>query len=174
VGGFFTLAGVVGKYLFDRRTETHKANLASTAKRREQYHEMQTEAIVGMCVRLNRSLNKAHDSFINEQDIENDLLSETATERIKRELEGAREVEADLKTFTDSHELYLPEELERPVSALSRKLTEIALRKWMLVRAEPTARKMSLQGVEALRQDHLQAIGLLVDLKEASRKALRS
>lgn len=168
-GGLITLAG---KYVVDRLTETHKAKLAATAKRKERFHEMQTEAIVGMFARSKKALHKI--AVVHEDDITDGLLSESATGRIRADLEGASEVRADLDAFEDSHGLFLPGGLRRSISDLNHRLNLLEIQKWILVRAEPADRVMSCAQVEAMRSEHMQLIGLLVQLQDAARRALRS
>jgi hypothetical protein len=175
IGAAGGLIGVTLKYIFDRLIETHKAANAAKAKPREQYHEKQVEAIIGVYERLKKCIDAGQEAFIHEADIAEtgSSLSEAARARIEEELKAARAMEKELEDFYDSHCLYLPDELDNQITKLKVHWSRLRMKKWLAVRHETYGWVLTKEGVEEMRQNHVQAFGLLSDVEIAARKALR-
>ena len=52
IGAIGGMAPLIGKYIVDRLTESHKAAVNVAAKRKERYHEKQAAAVAGTYERL--------------------------------------------------------------------------------------------------------------------------
>jgi hypothetical protein len=166
VGGVTSL---VGKYILDRFTESHKATVAIAAKRRERYHEKQATAIAGTYEKLTTYVDAACGLYLYETAV----LATEQEDRIKEELDGANHARLDFQKYFAANEIYFPTTLAVKVDQLSRDLHRAILTHRMMTGPRPMGQDASKdKDVAKIKETRDAAKGLLEELKGKFRELL--
>lgn len=113
VGGLVTL---IGKYVIDRLTESHKASVGLATKRKERFYEKQATVISGVYRRMDRCISDLSELYFQGDEGKLDSPVSDAVERqLARRLEKARSSFDRLQSYYDNHNLFLPEPLDQAV-----------------------------------------------------------
>ena len=102
MGGSITIAV---KYVIDRFTESHKAELGVRAKRRERYFDNQATVIAGMYEKLAGLVYALHELYFDETDFIREVATVMTTD-IKEMLPPAKAAHKHASVYFASNELY--------------------------------------------------------------------
>ena len=119
VGAFITLGC---RFLVDRWTEKHKAEIGTSAKWKERYHVKQAEVVEEIHGRLVRCLEPTFHSYPQkEQHTQEDV------DRITESTERACKAAADLGVYFRENAIYLPKDMAERVNTLYTRLGNMAV-----------------------------------------------
>lgn len=172
VGAVGGLATLVGKYVIDRFTESHKASVGIRAKREERYYEKQAAAIAGTYERLAKHTQLIIDLRILESDISPEGLSEWRIQRLK---EGMAEVEAasrDFKQFFTANQIYLPPSLSPKIQAMTKHLWMTTMHHYVATFESRNKPPLSTKDLKRLKRFREAAETLLEELRDRFRMLL--
>jgi hypothetical protein len=113
-GAMGGLALLIGKYVVDRFTESHKAAVGIAAKRRERFQDKQAEVAAELYVKLARCTEAVFMLIVldePESRISRLQESESRAKRLKNLLPKAEQAWGELSAYFNAHALYFPEPL---------------------------------------------------------------
>jgi hypothetical protein len=167
-GGLVTL---IGKYVIDRLTESHKAALGLASKRKERFYEKQAAVISGTYRRMDRCISDLSELYFHGDEGHLEPLMANAVEnQLGEKLNKATKSFKSLESFYDEYNLFLPESLDQAVLSYIL-LAERHLNKFEVafVKGFDELNEVVVHGVVELRS---QGVTVLAGLKKQFRELL--